>query len=329
MKRFLIVTLSLLIIVLGVTGFYINNVLNQIGGETVIIDEQGDPVITPEDKGISPEAPTVKETGIVNILLLGTDRQNANERGRSDSMMIASVDKKNKTIKITSLMRDMYVPIPGKRDNRLNTAYGSGGAALAIKTINTNFNMNIHDYIAVDFFTFETIIDIVDGIPMDIKRAEIRVVNEYIADLNKLSKNTPATPNITNSGLQTLTGRQATAFSRIRFVGRDDFERTERQRRVLNELFIKGKSIGIAKIPELVNTVLPNVETSLSKTDILELAIAMISFTRPEIDQFRIPADGTYKDEWVSSDMLVLKPDIQKNKELLHEFIFGKDKKGE
>jgi LCP family protein required for cell wall assembly len=226
-------------------------------------------------------------------------------------------------------MRDMYVPIPGRKDNRLNTAFGFGGPALAIKTINTNFNMNITDYISVDFFAMEGIIDLLGGIPIDVKRAEVSAINQYIDDLNKLCRDKTKAPHVSNAGLQTLSGRQAVAYARIRFVGRDDFERTERQRTILNEIFKQGKSISLTKVPELVNTVLPNVETSLSTREIVEMAIAMLGFTRPEIEQFRIPADLTYRDEWVSDTMLVLKPDIQKNKELLHEFIYGTQEKGE
>lgn len=322
MKKFLIIILSVLLIILAGTGFYINSILDQVG-ETAIIDKDtGEIVDTPEENGISSNAPTVKETGIINILLMGNDRRSKDDPGHSDSMMIASIDKKQKVVKITSLMRDMYVPIPGKEDNRINTAYLYGGPALSIKTVNTNFNMNIEDYISVDFFALEEIINQVGGVPIDIKREEIKVINQYIDNLNNISDGTERADRITSSGLQTLSGRQAVAYSRVRYVGRDDFERTERQRKVLNEIFKAGKAISITKVPDLIGTFLPNVETSLSKTEILDIAIAMLGFNTQDIEQFRIPADGTYKDEWVG-EMLVLKPDIEANKKLLHEFIFG------
>ena len=322
MKKFLIIILSVLLIILAGTGFYINSILDQVGKTAIIDKDTGEIVDTPEEKGISSNAPTIKETGIINILLMGNDRRSKEETGHSDSMMIASIDKKQKVVKITSLMRDMYVPIPGKKDNRINTAYLYGGPALSIKTVNTNFNMNIEDYISVDFFALEEIINQVGGVPIDIKKSEIKVINQYINNLNNISDGTEKADRITSSGLQTLTGRQAVAYSRVRYVGRDDFERTERQRKVLNEIFKAGKAISITKVPDLIGTFLPNVETSLSKAEILDIAIAMLGFNTQDIEQFRIPTDSTYKDEWVG-EMLVLKPDIEANKKLLHEFIFG------
>ena len=322
MKKVLIITLTILLIILIGSGAYIYNMLNQIQENPVVNPDTGEPVKDRKELGINDNAPVTKDTGIKNILLLGIDSRTKDEPARSDSIMIASIDKKNSTVKITSLMRDMYVPIPGKKDNRINTAYIFGGPSLSIKTINTNFNMDIEDYVEVDFFSLETIIDEVGGVPIEIKKAEVKVINQYINNLNDISTDGTKTPRVTTSGLQTLTGRQAVAYCRIRYVGRDDFERTERQRRVLNELFKKGKSIGLSNIPNLVAKILPDVQTSLSKTEIIELGVAMLGFNTENLEQSRIPADGSYSDEWVG-DMLVLKPDLEKNTELLHDFIYG------
>ena len=322
MKKVLIITLTILLIVLIGSGAYIYNMLNQIQENPVVNPDTGEPVKDRKELGINDNAPVTKDTGIKNILLLGIDSRTKDEPARSDSIMIASIDKKNSTVKITSLMRDMYVPIPGKKDNRINTAYIFGGPSLSIKTINTNFNMDIEDYVEVDFFSLETIINEVGGVPIEIKKTEVKVINQYIDNLNDISTDGTKTPRVTTSGIQTLTGRQAVAYCRIRFVGRDDFERTERQRRVLNELFKKGKSIGLSNIPNLVAKILPDVQTSLSKTEIIELGIAMLGFSTENLEQSRIPADDSYSDEWVG-DMLVLKPDLEKNTELLHDFIYG------
>ncbi len=327
MKRILVVSLAVALVLLIGSGAYVYNMLGMVQGSALVDPETGNPIGNdPEVKkdvlNISEDAPSQKDTGVINILLFGIDSGKQDEPARSDSIIIASIDKNNKSIKLTSLMRDMYVPIPGRKDNRINTSYIFGGPTLAIKTVNSNFNMNIEDYITVDYFAMEAIVDEVGGIPIDIKQAEIRVINEYIDDLNKLSKSGSKAPHMTKSGLQTLSGREAVAYSRVRFVGRDDFERTERQRRVLNEVFKKGKTVGVIKIPDLVGKILPNVETSLTKTEIIELGIMILGFNKQEIEQFRIPADGHYKDEWVSSDMLVLKPDLVSNTKLLHEFIY-------
>jgi LCP family protein required for cell wall assembly len=197
-----------------------------------------------------------------------------------------------------------------------------GGPALAIKTVNKNFDMNIEDYATVDFQALEQIINLVDGIEIDLSKAEVKVINQYIDELNKISKDGTKVKRITKSGLQTLNGRQATAYARIRYVGRDDFERTERQRRVMSELFKKGKDISVTKLPELVSTVLPNMETSLSKTEIINLAVAVLGFGSKDIEQFRIPTDDGYSDKDING-MKVLAPDLETNTEALHNFIFG------
>ena len=331
MKKALIVTLALLLVILTGVSIYAYNMLDLLQKKTLKDPDSGTPISNDskerrEALGISDKAPTQEETGITNILLFGLDNRSKGEPGHSDTIMIASIDKVNKTIKLTSLMRDMYVPIPGKNDNRINTAYFKNGPALAIKTVNTNFNMNIEDYATVDFFALEKIINSVGGIPIEIKEAEVKVINQYIDELNKISKDNTISLHISNSGLQTLDGRQAVAYSRIRYVGRDDFERTERQRRVMNELFKKGMSNGLSSLPDLAATILPDVETSLNKSEIIQLGVAILSFRKHEIEQFRIPVDGSFSNVYVGK-MLVLKPDIEENTKQLYEFIYGKKAK--
>jgi LCP family protein required for cell wall assembly len=328
MRKVLITTLIILLAALVGAGAYVYNLLDMMP-ESSFVDEDGtnikdkSPEQQKEALGISEDTKTQEDTGVTNILLFGLDNRSENEKGHSDTIMIASIDRKNKSVKLTSLLRDMYVPIPGKKDNRINTAYFMGGPALAIKTVNSNFDMNIEDYVTVDFHAMELIIDLVGGIEIDIPQNEIKVINQYIDELNKISRDGSKTNRITKSGLQTLDGRQAVAYARNRYVGRDDFDRTARQRKVMSELFKKGMSISITKIPDLVTTVLPNVTTSLDKTEIIELAVTVLGFGKADIEQFRIPTDDGYTDEWVSDNMLVLKPKIEYNTKLLHEFIYG------
>jgi LCP family protein required for cell wall assembly len=327
MKRKKAVIAVLTILLIGLTGAagYIYRMLDLVQESPLIDPDSGKPIshepnARKKSLGISDKAPA-GSTGVVNILLLGLDKRSKNEPGHSDAIMIASIDKINKNIKLTSLMRDMYVPIPGKKDNRINTAYFMGGPALAIKTINTNFNMNIEDYAVVDFFALENIINKVGGISIDIKKNEIKYINQYIDELNKISRDGIWAAHITNPGMQTLNGRQAVAYTRVRYVGRDDFERTERQRRVMNELYKQGMSLGITKLPDLAATILPGIETSLTKKEIINLAVAVLGFGKKDIEQFRIPVDGSFRDEYVGN-MLVLMPDLEENTRLLHEFIY-------
>lgn len=247
----------------------------------------------------------VKKDDIVNIAFFGLDRRNPDEASRSDTIMIVSINRKSQQVKVTSLMRDMYVPIPGRPNNRINAAYAFGGAALAIKTINSNFGLDVRDYVMVDFFGLQDIINKIGGVEIDVKENEVKLTN------------------VSSAGLQNLNGEQALAYARIRRVGNSDFERTERQRRVLNEVFKKIKVQGIAKLPGVISTLLPYVETNLSNEEINELAFDALKFNTESIEQFRLPVNGTFKNQYIRG-MAVLVADIEENKARLKEFIYGK-----
>jgi LCP family protein required for cell wall assembly len=201
-------------------------------------------------------------------------------------------------------MRDMYVSIPGKSQNRINAAYAFGGPVLAIKTINTNFSMDIREYITVDFTGFEKIIDTIGGIQMDVKEDEVPYCN------------------VLSTGMQTMNGEQALAYARIRHTGRSDYERTERQRRVLNEIYKKIKARGVLALPGTVSKLLPYAETSLSNEEILKLALQAADLNVESIDQFRLPVDGYFSSQSIDGRS-VLVPNIEENKNKLHEFIYG------
>jgi LCP family protein required for cell wall assembly len=325
MKKAFIIALSILLALLIASATYIYIILDRIQDNSLGKSPDSPKPsgkLTDEDLGISETAPKASETGVINILLFGLDSREENQVSRSDTIMIATIDKKNQAIKLTSLMRDMYVSIPGRRNNRINAAYVFGGPALAMKTVNTNFDLDIRYYITVDFFGLEKIIDQVGGITIDVKSQEIRHVNSCITELNNLNKDTNPSPLLTTAGPQTLNGRQAVAYSRVRKVGNADFERTERQRKVLTELFKKASTISPLEVPGLVSAVLPNVETNLPKMEILSLGTAVLGFKNKNIMQYRIPVDGAFKHQRIDG-MAVLVPDLEKNKTLLHNFLYG------
>ena len=268
-----------------------------------------------EELGITPEPTPAQVTGdsntvtavppkVTNIVLFGLDRRNPDDVSRSDTIMIASLDGKNGMIKVTSLMRDMYVPIPGHQSDRINAAYSYGGASLAVKTINSNFRLDIRDYVDVDFMGLEKIVDKIGGLEINVKDYEISQIE-----------------GVSQPGLQVLNGGQVVDYSRIRYVGDADFERTQRQRYVLDTLYKKIKAQGIAKLPGTVSELLPYVETSLSKTDIMKLVMEVAQYNAEGIEQLRLPAEGHFKSKKIKG-MYVLVPDIEANKKLLHQFIY-------
>ncbi len=155
--------------------------------------------------------------------------------------MIATVDKRHNKIKLASVMRDSYVPIDGYGKNKLNSAYFYGGPELAIKTLNQTFGLDISDYVTVNFSEMAAIVDAVGGVEIDISEAERKDANHNMIEQAAMDGSQVDT--IQKAGLQTLSGMQAVGYARIRHVGNADFERTQRQRNVMQAIFKKGKEI--------------------------------------------------------------------------------------
>lgn len=325
MKKVLVGVLAVLLIVLIGIGGYIYKIIDAISNAEGLIvgDNLNDWEGEPDDFGVPVDAPTEKETGAINVLLLGSDRRNTNENGRSDAIMIATLDKENGQLKLTSIMRDLYVSIPGRKDNRINAAYSFGGPRLAMQTINQNFNLNLTRYVTVDFFGLEEIINAVGGVEIDVKEIEIKFLNSVLKQLNELDKKNRVSPQITQSGLQTLDGKQAVAYSRIRKVGDGDSERTERQRRVMIQIFSKMKSVNPLKLPDLVASIIPYTDTNIPASEIISLGTSVLGIKDKKIHQYRVPAKDSYKSQTIRG-MAVYVPDKEKNTDLLHDFLYRK-----
>jgi LCP family protein required for cell wall assembly len=314
-KKAALVILSVFLIILLSGGVYLYSLLSGIKQV-----DTTNPVDNPDYEETVPVQKTEQiERNVINIALFGLDRRGS-EASRTDTIMIATIDKDTKQIKLSSLMRDMYVDIPGRGGNRINAAYAYGGPGLAINTINSNFNMDIKYYATVDFKGLQRLIEKLGGIDINVKQGEIEYLNEPLDELNRIDPADKA-PHVTKAGMQHLNGKQAVAYMRIRYYGNGDYERTERQRAVLSQIFEKVKKAGVLKLPDIVSTVLPYIETNMPKTEILSLGAASVGFNAG-IQQYRLPVNGLYKGEKIRG-MSVLVPDIKANAQKLHEFIFG------
>ena len=273
----------------------------------------------------------------INILLLGVDtRDPKTDPGLADSIMILTIDKTHNKIKLTSLMRDMLIDniqgegvTAGTTRDRINVIYKQGGGTdgggqYSIKAINSNFNMNIKNYIKIDFGNFDKIVDAVGGIDINVSSDEVEVANNYIREVAKLENVTP--PYLTNGGTQHLTGIQALGYCRIRYVGNEDFQRTERQRTVLTAIFKKLTSLSVTDTSNMLDTILPYVETSLSSTDLLSYSSYAILHKMNTIDQFRLPEDKSgYSYSVYIKGTYFLGWDKNANNADLKNFIFESD----
>lgn len=281
-----------------------------------------------EELGIQQEVEakiTDEKKKIRNIVLLGID-QRENDGGRSDAVVIATVDPVHNKLKLTSLMRDSYVNIPGRGYDKLNHAYAFGKEQLSLKTINQNFGLNITDYVKVNFEEMEQIIDAVGGLDIEIRSDELDNMNEHIRDLSKRSG--VASKEISSPGMKHLSGLQALAYTRIRYTNGGDAERTERHRKVLTMLFDKITSAGIGKLPGMINKLLPLVETSLSSGEILDLASSSLTIGNKKIEQQRFPLDKFSKGDKING-VYQLTFDEEATKDQIFNYIFEDIKPGE
>ncbi|KEI79464.1 LytR family transcriptional regulator [Clostridium botulinum A2 117] len=227
---------------------------------------------------------------VINIAFFGLDRRKKEEPSRSDAVMILSLDKKHKKVKLSSIMRDSYVDIEGHGKTKLNHAYAYGGPELAIKTINSNFKLNIRDFVAVDFYGLEKIIDTVGGVEIPVRSDEIKYINSYMQGTAKVENK--AVQEVQNPGLQNLNGMQAVAYARIRYTSGGDYERTERQRTILTAVMNKIKKLGPTEFPKVVSVLLPNVESSLSSTEIIKMGTSAFALGIDNVEQQRFPLDN-------------------------------------
>ena len=250
--------------------------------------------------------------GVINILLVGQDGREDVEGSRSDSMMLVSVNKGTGKVKIVSLMRDMYVSIPGHDDNRINAAYSLGGVKLLEQTIENDFQVKIDGNVQIDFESVKTIIDKVDGVEIELSQEEADYLNTaYWQNGWSLS-----------AGVQTLDGDQALAYSRIRQVGNSDFQRTARQRTGLMSVFRKVKGQGKLKMLSLAKDIYPMLDTDIGIGDMISLGTTAIGMDESDIETYRLPIDGGYTNQTIR-EMQVLVPDMEKNIAYLKELLFG------
>jgi LCP family protein required for cell wall assembly len=255
----------------------------------------------------------MQNENVINILFIGVDARAQDIASRSDSMILFSIDKNNKKIKLTSFLRDTWVSMPQtKKYAKLNAACMYGGAQYVIDTIEYNFNIKVDNYILVDFVAFETIVDKLGGIQVEVTQKEANNMREEY-DLN-----IEAGENIL------LDGNEALWYSRIRHLD-SDFMRTLRQRKVMSSMIEKAKETGIIELMDILQDILPLAETDINPIELSKLAIgAGLIYIQYDIEQTRIPAEGTWKNATIYGQA-VLEADIDANQQYLEYFLYTPD----
>ncbi len=277
-----------------------------VGEDTMTPEEvewPDDPVETEKDEG---------QSGVTNILIIGQDTRTPGERERSDSMIVISLNWDTEDINMISIMRDLYVQIPGYSDNRINASYQFGGAELLDEVIEKNFGVHIDYNVEIDFTGFKEIIDYLDGVYVTLTSTEASYFQKKGYDAVE--------------GINHMDGDFALEYARTRYVATateaNDFGRTERQRAVIESIFEAYNDVSMREKISTIYQMLDLVKTDMSNSQIISLLYQALSLNISGLGSYRIPIDGGYTDQVIRS-MEVLVPDLEANRTAFSQMIAG------
>ena len=303
-KKVVLSLVMVLVILIGtVLGFY-KHIKNKI--------------YVKKEPSISNNDSEFKEVeGITNVLLIGVDARDLDEPCRSDSMIIATSDNNNKKVKLTSLFRDTLVDIPGHGEAKLNAAYMLGGPELLMKTVKETYNVSIDKYIIINFWGFETIVDYIGGIEVDVKDYQLEELNKYIGESTG-GNDCP----VEKAGIQTLNGKQALSYARIRYNVGDEYERTDRQREVIFKVIEKLQNTKPSKYLGIMNTMLEYIKTNIDPLEALNMAYTIYKLPSLDVEQLQIPLVALSETRNYKELGSVFLMDRLQNASILYNFIY-------
>jgi LCP family protein required for cell wall assembly len=302
----LLTIILILAILIGLAYMYITNKLSKMN--TVQLDES--------QLGITAEAST-KLAKYRNIAIFGVDsREDDYGKGnRSDCIIIASINNETKEVRLISVYRDTYVKIQGHGLDKITHAYSYGEAPLAINTLNTNLDLNISEFVTVNFDSVSDAVDELGGVTINIENEEIKYINDYIDATAQITHKTAK--HITSAGRQTLDGVQAVAYSRIRYTAGGDYKRTERMRNVIEAMANKLKSKNIMEINNFMDEILPKVYTNISQKTVMSMIPDMVNYKVSTSIGWPYEVKGITLDRWYGVPVT-----LESNVVKLHQDLF-------
>lgn len=268
---------------------------------------------------VLPEDMPIMESDVFDLLLIGTDAYDDDQRGRSDAIILVRLDAAHKTIRMVSFLRDLYVKIPGRGSNRINASYIWGGPELLRETLEANFGVTVDAYAEVNFERLTKVIDAIGGVTVEVSEAEREQLNSILRFYNTHTGSDADDQLLEASGEQLLTGKQALCFSRIRKID-SDFQRTSRQRKVIEAAFHQAMGLDMLSLITLALDNMDAVTTDLSAEDVVKLAPLAIRSKNAAFSSMQVPAEGTYSSQTVNG-MAVLVPNLKKNQQKLQAFL--------
>ena len=323
-RRKVLFILEIIVLLLFIGGLY---VYGQISAKLDKIDIQ-ETDLQEQDIVTNDQAPQM--TGYTTYALFGLDHRSRNEKlntENSDTIIVASINNDTKAVKLVSVYRDTLLNVKDDTYSKANAAYALGGPAQAVNMLNTNLDLNITDYVSIDFDALVTVVDCLGGLDIPLSYAEIVHMNNYCVETAEETGKSYTPVELPEPkpedqeaivGTYHLNGVQATSYCRIRYTASLDMGRTERQRRVIQMIVDKAKKAGLSTIFDIMDQVFPMVKTSVSKTEILKLIPAMIGYCIDETTGF--PQD--YKFATVKGNVIV-PTTLDSNVLKLHQFLYG------
>ena len=315
LKIFLIILLVLVIFILGlgVAGYtFVNGKIGKMQKENIDTTAVG---INEETKQ--------ELKGYRNIALLGIDSRADDYRlgNRSDCMIIASINQETNAVKLISVYRDTYVYVTEngtKRLDKITHAYSYGGAQNTLKSLNEAMDLNITEFVTVNFDAVIAAVDSLGGVYIDIDESEIKYVNDYIDATSESSR--VKSSHITHSGRQKLDGVQAVSYTRVRYTAGGDYKRTERMRTVVEAMLSKAKTLNVGQLNSFADTILPKIRTNISTSEIWGLIPKLASFKVTESIGWPYDTKGITLDRWYGVPVT-----LQSNVERLHKEAFEQE----
>lgn len=310
--KIILIILLILIVLLGIGAgigiWYVNDKLSKLNYVE----------ISNEDIEVT-EGIEEKMNGYRTIAIFGVDsRNNELVKGtRSDCIILAIINEKTKEVKLTSVYRDTYLELTGRSLDKITHAYAYGGAALAISSLNTNLDLNIKEFVTVNFESVVDIVDAVGGVNVNITSEELKYINGYIDEINRVTGNNAS--HITKTGKQNLNGVQALAYGRIRYTAGGDYKRTERMRDIMMAVVDKAKKMSITQLNKLADTLLPKVYTNINSGEIISLIPQLASYKIIDSTGWPYNTKGvTISGVWYGAPVT-----LESNVKELHEKVYG------
>ena len=303
-----LILIILLVAIVGYTYFYITDKLNKIQRVDIDLGQLD----------ISEQA-EANLTGYRNIALFGIDSRSNDDYGRgnrSDCIIIASINNSTKEVKLVSVYRDTYMQIEGHGLDKVTHAYSYGEAPLAISTLNTNLDLNIKEFVAVNFDAVAEAVDALGGVEIDVEENEVQYINSYIVETSKVTG--IETEKVTSAGTQTLDGVQAVAYARIRYTEGGDYKRAERMRTVVEAMFNKLKTKSISELNEFADLILPKIYTNIDTGSIISMAPDLLKYNLTDSIGWPYETRGKTMGAWYGIPVT-----LESNVTKLHQELFG------